>query len=171
MFFSFLHSFSFSPSDGYCNSRIVVVDPEGNVVGTIALDQLVIPHSLTLLEKEDLLCIADRENRRIPCYSAGLTADMPPGQLILDLRNPMIGRVFAIDHIGSLLFAVSGPDEKTDSPVGVVINLETENIVALFSPNDDFVNPHDISINSQGDAMFVTDIAKPVPQSIYKFSI
>lgn len=147
------------------------MDPEGKVVGTIALDELVIPHSLTLLEKEDLLCIADRENRRIPCYSAGLTSEVPPGQLMLDLRNPMIGRVFAIDHIGNLLFAVSGPDEKTDSPVGVIINLESESLVGLFAPLSGFGNPHDIAINVEGDAVFVSDISKPVSQSIYKFTI
>lgn len=58
-----------------------------------------VPHSLTLLENEDLICVADRENQRILCYSAGLNGS-PPGRHMFNLNHPQIGRVFAIDHIG-----------------------------------------------------------------------
>src|SRR5690348_2402473 len=63
------------------------------------LENLLIPHSLTLLEKDDLICVADRERSRILCYSAGLT-DSEPGRLIFNVAHPRLGPIYAIDHIG-----------------------------------------------------------------------
>lgn len=62
-------------------------------------ENLLIPHSLTLLEKDDLICVADREHSRILCYSAGLT-DSEPGKLVFNVAHPRLGPVYAIDHIG-----------------------------------------------------------------------
>lgn len=56
-------------ADGYCNSRVVVLDSKGNFVRQYSTgeneDQLVVPHSLTLIEHLNLLCVADRENQRL----------------------------------------------------------------------------------------------------------
>lgn len=41
-----------------------------------------IPHGLTLNEKLDALCIADRENLRVVCIQAGLTDYMKFGEQI-----------------------------------------------------------------------------------------
>ena len=48
----------------YCNSRIVKFDAKGTYIGQAGDDELWVPHSLALAEDLDLICVADRENRR-----------------------------------------------------------------------------------------------------------
>ncbi|GFR98371.1 peptidyl-glycine alpha-amidating monooxygenase [Elysia marginata] len=71
----------FFVSDGYCNSRVLKYSKEGKLItqwgtpsngGRLTPFSLNIPHSLTLIEKFDLVCVADRENQRSLCYNAGL---------------------------------------------------------------------------------------------------
>ena len=59
------------------------------------------PHSLALIEDLDMLCVADRDNERIQCFTAGLTprnahrrAHVEMGKLITKAEG--IGRVMAI---------------------------------------------------------------------------
>ena len=81
---------------------------------------MAVPHSLTLLEMEDLICVADRgidsnrvaflshnylilkplENRRILCYTAGLSGERRAGRLVFNIKHKNLGKVYAIDHIG-----------------------------------------------------------------------
>ena len=55
-------------ADGYCNSRIVKFDSRGKFLKEYSMPEgekaLSIPHSLTLIEALDLVCVADRENGR-----------------------------------------------------------------------------------------------------------
>jgi peptidylamidoglycolate lyase len=55
-------------ADGYCNSRIVKFDSNGKFVKQYQMPiggkALIIPHSLVLIESLNLLCVADRQNRR-----------------------------------------------------------------------------------------------------------
>jgi hypothetical protein len=55
-------------ADGYCNARLVRFDSKGNFVREYAMKQnekqLLVPHSLALIEHLDLICVADRENGR-----------------------------------------------------------------------------------------------------------
>lgn len=94
-------------------------------------DGLIIPHSLTLLEDEDLICVADREGRRIMCYSAGLS-QQKAGKLLFSIKHPSVKRVFAIGSVDDLIFGINGPeldqndlDGRTnkDKQIGFVLNL------------------------------------------------
>lgn len=55
-------------ADGYCNSRIVKFDSNGNYLNEYQMPEneqpLDIPHSLLLIESLDLVCVADRQNGR-----------------------------------------------------------------------------------------------------------
>lgn len=58
-----------------------------------------VPHSVTLIEDWNLLCVADRENERIQCFSAGLRNDLralPTGTFVKKAEG--LGRVFAVDN-------------------------------------------------------------------------
>lgn len=160
------HSFRYS--DGYCNSRIVIVDPQGKVIGSIANGDLSVAHSVSLLESEDLICVADREGRRVACYSAGLNGSQA-GKLIVDLRNQLLGRVYAIDHLADILFAVNGPDENAESPAVVGIDLPSERVIGKFST--EFFEPHDIAVAADGNSFFVSDIDGRAGQKIHQFSL
>jgi len=66
-----------------------------------------VPHSVALVEDLGLLCVADRENERIQCFSTGLTPRaLPLGTFIRQARQ--LGRVFAIDKLGGSLWTACG---------------------------------------------------------------
>ncbi|VDK43931.1 unnamed protein product [Gongylonema pulchrum] len=103
----------FFVADGYCNSRVMKFDEHGKLIATFGSSngeeaiedgEFWIPHSLALIEDMNLICVADRENERIQCFSAGLSDDgraLPTGILITKAES--IGRVFAIREKGSTL--------------------------------------------------------------------
>jgi peptidylamidoglycolate lyase len=69
---------------------------------------LAIPHSLALIEEEDVLCVADREHRRVLCINAGLTAGEHFGEVISVTNGVYVGRVFGISYSSmSILFIFS----------------------------------------------------------------
>jgi peptidylamidoglycolate lyase len=160
-------------SDGYCNSRIVIFSPEGNFIGQFGLtDNLVVPHSITLLELEDLLCVADRENRRVLCYTAGLTGEREAGKLVFNIQHQRLGRVYAIDHIGDIMLALSGGKGDAMPPIGVSLDLATEQLVDVWGPKTHkFEEPHDIAVSSDGTSFYVSEISLTSPKKIYKFNI
>ena len=49
----------------YCNSRVVKYDRQGGVKGILGKGDFDIPHSVALMQEEDLLCVADREAMRL----------------------------------------------------------------------------------------------------------
>ena len=139
---------------------------------------MIIPHSLTLLEDEDLICVADREGKRILCYTAGLT-QKKAGKLVFSIKHPSIKRVFAIAALDDLIFGVNGPelnaddsnDARTnkDKQIGFVLNLATENVLNAFYPKDGFQSPHDLAINRKTRTLFISDLKSP--KKIFKFFI
>lgn len=140
-------------------------------------DQMIIPHSLTLLEDEDLICVADREGRRILCYTAGLTAEKA-GKLMFSIKHPSLKRVFAISAVDDLIFGINGPeiddelnDDRTnkDKQIGFVLNLATERMLNSFYPKEGFESPHDLTINHKTGGLFISDLKSP--KKIFKFFI
>lgn len=129
---------------------------------------MVIPHSLVLLEEENLICVADREKRRILCYTAGLDRTQP-GILTFNINHPRFNRIFAIDHVGDLLFALSVPEDESQSE-GIIFNLATERIVNAWKPRSGFRQPHDLTISSDRKSIFVSDIDPKGPK-IFKFNM
>lgn len=109
----------FFVADGYCNSRVMKFDPKGKLVyvfGAPANEQgpndFVIPHSLSLIEDLNLLCVADREQERVQCFSAGLAEGhrtIPAGIPITGAGG--IGRVYAIREKKHYLVGVTARDE------------------------------------------------------------
>lgn len=138
---------------------------------------MVIPHSLTLLEDEDLLCAADREGRRILCYTAGLT-QQKAGKLLFSIKHPSVKRVYAISAVDDLIFGINGPDldageddgrTNKDKQVGFVLNLATERLLDSFYPEEGFQSPHDLTINRRTGSLYISDLKSP--KKIFKFFI
>ncbi|KAK0051285.1 peptidyl-alpha-hydroxyglycine alpha-amidating lyase 2 [Biomphalaria pfeifferi] len=96
----------FFVADGYCNSRIIkyssdaqVLAQWGTVGGRAGLTPytLNIPHSIILIEEQDLVCVADRENSRALCYNAGLKNSTLTGVFNRTLvPQGNIGKVYGI---------------------------------------------------------------------------
>lgn len=68
-----------------------------------------VPHSLTLLEDQDLVCIADRDNMRVVCPRAGLDGPVPDPRAVLTIQQPDLGLVFAVTSHHGHVYAVNGP--------------------------------------------------------------
>ncbi|CAL1535400.1 unnamed protein product [Lymnaea stagnalis] len=98
----------FFVADGYCNSRILKFSRDGYLLfkwgvhldnATSALNPYTLntPHSLTYIEKEDLICVADREHSRALCYNGGYTNGLSLGSYNRTLVGVNeTGKVFAI---------------------------------------------------------------------------
>lgn len=67
---------------------------------------LAIPHSLALIEDEDVLCIADREHRRILCINAGLANPQQFGEIVSVTSGLGVGRVFGIAYSRKIFLKV-----------------------------------------------------------------
>jgi DNA-binding beta-propeller fold protein YncE len=96
--------------------------------------------------------------------------DKLPGKLAFNVAHPRLGRVFGIDHLGDLIFAVNGPDERGGAPEGVLLDLATEQLVNVWKPQSGFTEPHDMAISADGKSMYVADIGKD-SKKVYKFKI
>lgn len=103
-----LPSGEFFVADGYCNSRIIKFNNMGRRIAEWgekpasgffgrkpSLTELNLPHSITLVPDKDMVCVADRENGRIMCFS---TTD---GQFRTELKFPEFGSsVYAVAYSG-----------------------------------------------------------------------
>jgi len=152
-------------ADGYCNSRVAVYDKNGKHLHDIRGDWSVV-HSVVLYQQEDILCIADREGKKVECVGAGLRSPQFLGQTSTIV--PHLGRVFAIAGRGTALLAVNGQGSYYDPPVrGVTIDLANDNQL-VDTWGHELVNPHDVTIARAGDAVYVVEIG---PNAVRKFEV
>merc|ERR550519_1276788 len=156
-------------ADGYCNSRVLVFDKDGNNLNRTITGDWWVVHSLALYEDEDVLCIANREGEKIECVKAGIHSPQLTGQrlAVLDrasLGQPL-GRMFAIAGRGTALLAVNGLGSI--SPRGLTIDMgSSPRVVDTWGKQ--LVNPHDVALARGGDAVYVAEIG---PNKITKFVV
>ncbi|KAJ1361780.1 hypothetical protein KIN20_021117 [Parelaphostrongylus tenuis] len=163
----------FFVADGYCNSRVLKFDPTGKHVSTFgaAVDgvgpsEFVIPHSLALIEDMNLICVADRENERVQCFSAGLAEGhrtIPAGIPITSAEQ--IGRVYAIREKKHYLVGVTGRDEEDQIPSQLFV------MDMISGKADTFIkgieNPHSLAISDEGTVY----ISQMHPNQIIQISL
>jgi hypothetical protein len=154
-----LDSGEFFVSDGYCNERILKFSKEGKFIlqsgqpndgyqvgGVPPGDgQLNVPHSLTVMR--DQVCVADRENVRIQCFTLNGTFSF---HIYSDAFKP---RLFAINYnsITDYLYTVAGPSHPGAGvhTQGAVIDPETSAVITTFQPKDmGFIYAHDIAVST-----------------------
>ncbi|KAF4521245.1 hypothetical protein B566_EDAN008446 [Ephemera danica] len=72
-------------TDGYCNQRVLHFTPDGRLIAELGRDlgslSLTLPHGVALIEERDVVCIADREAKRIVCIRAGIIEPDRAGEL------------------------------------------------------------------------------------------
>uniref|UniRef100_A0A4D5SAN6 Putative peptidylglycine alpha-amidating monooxygenase n=1 Tax=Ixodes scapularis TaxID=6945 RepID=A0A4D5SAN6_IXOSC len=155
-------------SDGYCNSRIAVFTPEGKHVTDVATrDGLWIPHSLTYVQRDNTVCVADRENQRVLCFWAGLGPDF--GFLRSSVTG-QLGRVYAIASVGSYLYGLQ-IDDGTSAASGFRVELYPGSLVQTFSPRQRFIQPHDLAVSEDGRTLYAVDVDAANRKKVYKFRI
>nr|XP_033785075.1 peptidyl-glycine alpha-amidating monooxygenase isoform X4 [Geotrypetes seraphini] len=149
---------NFYVADGYCNSRIIQFSPNGMFImqwgagsSSGVAKQFDIPHSLTLVPELAQLCVADRENARIQCFSS------ETGMFMKEIKHKSFGdEIFAISYspvAGGVLYAVNGMMyHGVSTPVqGFVMNSSSGEIISTFVPvRKSFAMPHDIDASEDG---------------------
>jgi peptidylamidoglycolate lyase len=163
----------FFVADGYCNARILKYNAKGEVVAEFGsansdsppLDgEFWTPHSLALIEDLDLLCVADRDNERIQCFSAGLgRRSIPTG--IFFTKAEGIGRVFAIREREHYLIGVTDSDSTGQiEPQLFVMDMDTGK-ASTFAKGID--HAHALAVTSNGQVF----VARLNPHEIVEISL
>ncbi|XP_059168734.1 peptidyl-glycine alpha-amidating monooxygenase B-like isoform X2 [Physella acuta] len=165
-------------SDGYCNSRVLKFSKDGTLLKSWGQSNsqfskappagtFDIPHSITVLEEKQLVCVADRENGRIQCFDL-------EGNNKHIIQHPQFGpRLFAIESSpehGGLLYAVNGPgyDGPTDFIVqGFTLDIETGDLLEIWNVPQHLKNPHDVCVDVSSHSVFVGELD---PQQVWKLT-
>ncbi|XP_037819701.1 peptidyl-alpha-hydroxyglycine alpha-amidating lyase 1 [Lucilia sericata] len=180
-----LENGDFFVADGYCNARILKYTKQGEKIlhwgqntfsgvsfGVAPQNFFAIPHALTLVPEQELICAADRENGRVQCFywSNGTFHSQYHSQIIGD-------RLFSMDYTpahGGQFVIVNGPTaelglktEQYNEVRGYVMEFTTKKVTGKFGPNDmEFSNPHDVAVSKDGNEVYVAELN---PMRIHKF--
>ncbi|CAN7938281.1 unnamed protein product [Ixodes hexagonus] len=156
-------------SDGYCNSRVAVFTPQGRHVTDLGTrDGLRVPHSLTYVERDNVVCVADRQNHRVLCFWAGSSA--------LDLGTPRsaiegpLGRVYAIASVGNYMYGLQ-IDDRVSAASGFRVELYPGSQIQAFTPRQRFIQPHDLAVSDDGRILYAVDVDAANEKKVYKFRI
>ncbi|EDV37665.2 uncharacterized protein Dana_GF13565, isoform A [Drosophila ananassae] len=180
-----LNNGDFFVADGYCNARILKYSQAGELILTwgqnsfagVSYDvapqnYFAIPHALTLVPDQQLLCAADRENGRVQCFHSS------NGTFYSQYHNQLIGdRLFSMAYTpaeGGQLVIVNGPTaelgihpEHYNEVHGFVLSMGSKQVLSKFGPNNmQFHNPHDVAVTTDGKEIYVAELN---PARIHKF--
>jgi len=172
----------FFVADGYCNSRVMKFNKQGKLLASFgrpnggdgsepSAGEFAVPHSLTLIEDLNLLCVADRENERIQCFAAGLTdgrhhhlrAFVPTGTFFTKAEH--IGRVFAIREKQHYLVGATNRDESGSlEPQVFIMDMNTGRANTFAKGLE---NAHALALGDNGDIY----VAQMNPNQVVRFSV
>ncbi|CAB0037623.1 unnamed protein product [Trichogramma brassicae] len=171
----------FFVSDGYCNSRIIKFNKNGERIDEWGrtwgfegrelykrpppINAFLVPHALALDEEHGYLYIADRENNRVVCSYA------TNGTIHKEYKNDQFGGpVYSIAYANNRLYLVNGRrfDNKEHIHVrGYVLDVNTGKLLSEFAPNMDMDSPHDIAVSQDEKEIYVVELNI---QRVYKFN-
>ncbi|KAK2151099.1 hypothetical protein LSH36_375g01051 [Paralvinella palmiformis] len=138
----------FYVTDGYCNHRVMKFSADGKLMkewgssssslsgdGFPPPGDFNTPHSIAIYEQENILCVADRENRRIQCFDL-------EGNFLRQMHAPEItGKVFAVsfDPVTGGLYAINGKDvyKQVVTVEGFTFDARTGKLLQTWSPMSD----------------------------------
>ncbi|XP_029156465.1 peptidyl-alpha-hydroxyglycine alpha-amidating lyase 1-like isoform X2 [Nylanderia fulva] len=170
----------FFVSDGYCNSRIIKFNKNGERIlhwgrhwgaGEPVYSQLpppnafLVPHALALASELNYIYVADRENGRILCFFAS------NGTFHKEYRDPAIGaQIYSVSYAREKLYLVNGQDLYNPiNPIpvrGFVLDIYSGNILSVFAPKGNMDKPHDLYVTEDGSEIYVVELNN---HQIYRF--
>ena len=177
---------TFFVSDGYCNQRIIqyairsitsnghhsVVkvmsfgaseipnQPNGKWNPTVY--NFNVPHSLTLVESMNLVCVADRENGLVQCF------DLKNGafQFTIPAISSFNGKIYSVHSSESTLAIIGGPTSASKSKL-FLYDLKThQSSEATINGPAQVNNPHDVAISEDGQQVVVANLK---PNAVWVF--
>ncbi|CAG0879473.1 unnamed protein product [Cyprideis torosa] len=150
----------FFVADGYCNSRVLKFNRNGKVIAVIGEDDFSIPHNIILIEDQDTMCVADREDARVICYGAGITAQGSTGRRLYSLEADSSAPIYAVDSDGRNVYAVTGYDADLNNEVsGLTFDLVTKQLIDRWGK--ELTTPHDLAVGNNGQSIYVSELYPP----------
>ncbi|XP_001606565.2 peptidyl-alpha-hydroxyglycine alpha-amidating lyase 1 isoform X2 [Nasonia vitripennis] len=168
----------FFVSDGYCNSRVIKFNKDGERIlqwgrtwgfeGKTLYQKppppnaFLVPHALALAEDHDIIFVADRENARIVGNFAN------NGSFYREYKNPVLGgAIYSIAYANDRIYLVNGKRYLDGTHVrGFVLDINTGEVLSQFAPQMDMNAPHDIAVSSDEREIYVVELDS---HKIYKF--
>lgn len=163
----------FFVADGYCNSRIVKFSHTGEFIGEWSSEDegmpshFFVPHSLALHEKQNLLCVADRENYRVQCFDLN-------GNSVHQTSMADYGPVYGVDfgaNNGSVLYAINGYNSRMTTQYEkkiFVVSTKTGDIVASIPLNPEIRTPHSLAVNDDATTIIIGNLNPP---AVFKYML
>ncbi|XP_064609631.1 LOW QUALITY PROTEIN: peptidyl-alpha-hydroxyglycine alpha-amidating lyase 2-like [Liolophura sinensis] len=136
----------FFVADGYCNSRVMKFSPYVTLLSSSENSC-----RLTLIESQDLLCVADREHgstalslsllllTESSVFRAGLRNANDTGNFVVSVSDPEMAKVYAVAY---------DPNENL-----------------MYAVNGGFSTPHDLAVSPNGKHVYVAEIG---PNRLWK---
>lgn len=124
-----------------------------------------VPHALALASELNLLFVADRENGRIVSFYA------TNGTFHKEYKNPnIIGPyIYSVAYAKEKLHLINGPTTRSNIRVrGIVLDVNSGDILYKFGPRLDMNSPHDIAVSQNGTEIYVVELNRYIP---YRFSL
>lgn len=158
-------------ADGYCNGRVMVFTSEGQFIKSFGQQQqMVVVHSLALMEEHNLVCVGDREKARIHCYHAGLDGDLDSlGKLRVQLDYP-IGRVFALTSIASNHLLVSSNQLDSNRYDLAILDPFSRQLKLVWTSSD-LLEPHSLASTWDRQYAYAADVSPDAFKKVFKFNI
>ncbi|KAM0725696.1 Peptidyl-alpha-hydroxyglycine alpha-amidating lyase 1 [Formica fusca] len=170
----------FFVSDGYCNSRIIKFNKNGERIlhwgrhwgtGEPIYSQLpppnafLVPHALALASELNYIYVADRENGRVLCFFAS------NGTFHKEYRHSAIGtQIYSVGYAREKLYLVNGLNPYNPyNPVsvrGFVLDIYSGKILSMFAPKGNMDKPHDLHVTEDGSEIYVVELNN---HKIYRF--
>ncbi|XP_017889161.1 peptidyl-alpha-hydroxyglycine alpha-amidating lyase 1-like isoform X2 [Ceratina calcarata] len=166
----------FFVSDGYCNSRIIKFNANGEEIlhwgrhwGRGSWNErnpppnaFYVPHALALASEYNLIFVADRENGRVLSFFAS------NGTFHREYKYSIVGtKIYSVAYARDKLYLVNGPMFNSNVHVrGFVVDMNSGNIVSQFGPGHDMSMPHDIAVSDDSSEIYVVELNN---QTVYRF--
>ncbi|XP_072752956.1 peptidyl-alpha-hydroxyglycine alpha-amidating lyase 1 isoform X2 [Anoplolepis gracilipes] len=169
----------FFVSDGYCNSRIIKFNKNGERIlhwgrhwgATESIysqspppNAFLVPHALALASELNYIFVADRENGRVLCFFAS------NGTFHKEYKHSAIGKeIYSISYAQEKLYLVNGMNPYFPVRVlvrGFVLDIYSGKILSIFAPKGNMNKPHDLYVTDDGSEIYVVELNN---HKIYRF--
>jgi len=155
-------------ADGYCNSRVVQFDKNGKYIREFKDfdQQMIVVHSIALLEDQNLVCTVSREEGRILCF------DITTGIKKAEITNSDMKTVYAIEYdpFNQVIHAVTGSNKFMPSS-GLTFSASTDNFgmfIQKWKPTtEDLTDAHDIAVSPDSKHIYIGQINGEIDEFSY----
>lgn len=152
-------------ADGYCNKRVVEFNKLGQFVQEFEDkdDPMIVVHSIVLVESEQLVCAASREDGRIVCF------DIKTGDKRFVIEHRDMETVYAIvyDPINDLLHAATGDNHRAES-IGLTFDMSPlffgDFLYKWSDKNVELSAAHDIALSPDAKKIYVGQLNGEIDQ-------